>query len=95
MKECIETLEFTPQNCNLDDGGNDIDSEDVTFEKVVSDYAIALANTKTKFPGAKVVVAGIPPGHRSTEIRTKTRNYSEAMKDWCTTNNIKYVENEQ
>ena len=37
MKQCIKTLELTPKTVISMIGGNDIDSEDVTVEKVVSD----------------------------------------------------------
>ena len=76
-------------------GGNDLDNETVTVDEVVSDYAVLITEAKTKFPNSKLVVAGIPPRHHSSEIRTKVKDYNEAMDKWCKTNGMDFINNEE
>ena len=93
IKEKIANLQFTPKTIITLAGGNDIDS-DIEIEKVVSEYSVTLTETKTKFPDVKLVVAGLPPRHHSNEMRTKTKDYNEAMKKWCQVNNVSFIDNE-
>ena len=42
----------------------------------------------------KVAVAGLPPRHKTDEIRTKVKDYNEAMSKWCDTNTVDFINNE-
>jgi lysophospholipase L1-like esterase len=94
VKQDIESLKIKPKTIITQVGGNDVDSSNASVEDVVSEYAMALTQTKAKLPDTKLVVAGLPPRHHSTEIRTKVKDYNEEMNKWCKANNIDFIDNE-
>ena len=95
VKENINSLKFTPKIIITQIGGNDLDSETAAVDDTVSDYSLTLTETKAKFPDSKLVIAGLPPRHNSVEIRTKTKDFNEAMKNWCDANNMDFINNEE
>ena len=95
IKEHIKSLITYPKTLITQVGGNDLDNETVTVDEVVSDYAVLITEAKTKFPNSKLVVAGIPPRHHSSEIQTKVKDYNEAMDKWCKTNGMDFINNEE
>jgi lysophospholipase L1-like esterase len=94
VKEEISSLKFKPKQIITQVGGNDLDSQGASVEKVASDYEFTLTESKVKFPEAEIIVAGLPPRHHSVEIRTKVKDYNDRMKRWCNTNDVKYIDNE-
>ena len=64
------------------------------IDNMVSDYAAAITETKTKFPDTKMVVAGLPPHRNAIETRTKIKDYNQSMKEWCRANNMNFGDNQ-
>ena len=76
-------------------GGNDLDIDSNCVKEVVTEYSLALTEVKAKFPETKLVVAGLPSRHNTAEIRTKVKDYNEAMSKWCETNGMDYINNNE
>ena len=95
IKKDISTLTTVPKIIITQIGGNDLDCEGNNIDDVVSEYTMVLTQAKEKFPDTKLVVAGLPPRHHTTEIRTKVKDYNDSMKRWCATNGMKFVNNEE
>ena len=95
IKEDLLSLRIKPKIIISQIGGNDLDSEGATVDDTMANYVMALTETKVKFPETKLVIAGLPPRHKSLEIRTKVKDYNQSMKQWCETNNMDFVNNEE
>ena len=95
IKEDIHNLKHQPKIIVTQVGGNDLDTHDGSVEDTISKYTLALTETKDKFPDSKLVISGLPPRHKSVEIRTKVKDYNDEMKKWCETNNMTFINNEE
>ena len=94
IKDNLLSLDYKPNTIVTLVGGNELDGGTEPIDKLVSDYAVAITEAKTKFPDTKMVVAGLPPRHNTVETRTKVKDYNQSMKEWCTANNMNFVDNE-
>ena len=94
IKQEIESLTIKPRTIVTQIGGNDVDSAGSSVEDVVSEYVMTLTDTKAKYPDTKLVVAGLPPRHNSTETRTKVKDYNDEMNKWCKANSVEFIDNE-
>ena len=94
IKQEIESLTIKPRTIVPQIGGNDVDSAGSSVEDVVSEYVMTLTDTKAKYPDTKLVVAGLPPRHNSTETRTKVKDYNDEMNKWCKANSVEFINNE-
>ena len=56
---------------------------------------LALTEMKTKMPNTKLIISGLPPRHNNMEIRMKVKDYNEEMKQWCDTNDMTFINNEE
>ena len=74
IKQDILDLNSTPKVIITQGGGNDLDQENSNVTEVISEYSLALTETKAKFPYTKLVVVGLPPLHKTDEIRTKVKD---------------------
>ena len=83
IKEDLLSLRIKPKIIISQIGGSDLDSDGVTVDDTMANYVMALTETKVKFPETKLVIAGLPPRHKSLEIRTKVKDYNKSMKQWC------------
>ena len=72
-----------------------LDAENASVEDTVTEYTLALTEMKTKLRNTKLVIAGLPPRHNTTEIRTKVKDCNEEMKKWCDANEMTYINNEE
>ena len=95
IKQEIESLTIKPRTIVTQIGGNDVDSAGSSVEDVVSEYVMTLTDTKAKYPDTKLVVAGLPPRHNSTQkTRTKVKDYNDEMNKWCKANSVEFIDNE-
>ena len=95
IKEDLLSLRIKPKIIISQIGGNDLDSDGATVDDTMANYVMALTETKVNFPETKLVIAGLPPRHKSLEILTKVKDYNQSMKQWCETNNMDFVNNEE
>ena len=58
-------------------------------------YTLALTEMKTKMPNTKLIISGLPPRHNNMEICTRVKDYNEEMKQWCDTNDMTFISNEE
>ena len=95
IKENMNSLEITPKVIISQCGGNDLDKENSSVEETVTNYTLALTEMKTKMPNTKLIISGLPPRHSNMEIRMKVKDYNEEMKQWCDTNDMTFINNEE
>ena len=91
VKENIQALESSPKAIITLIGG-DLESKHSSVENVSSEYNLMLTEAKSKFPDARLVVAGLPPRFPSTEVRTKVKDFNQSTKNWCEANDIKFID---
>ena len=90
IKSDLMNLKKNPKAIITQVGGNDLCEKETS---VSNDYATLVAETKTKFPNARLIVSGHPPRFPDEETRCKVKDFNQVTKDWCRVNDMLFMDN--